>query len=575
MSVSPKVFKNNRTSNQKIDMENINLEPTKIKMYFNDFVKFYDQRVWLLEEIEDFFDQVFKFSWGGGKLKFCYEETKNVRFGKDLLTTPCFILTDKVPFNTNGTKIKILLKPSYEDLVEACNFAKMVPPQEEIDAAESHEEVYNITFKFLDKKGKLPEFSPTNLGTLFLDALHNGRITQRFHSFTIIPFLHVDPSTKDECNIFPGFRLRNRRTKVDVKETVIWKWLYEVLAVRDDYKMEYLLNVIARKLQFPAEKLQKYFILYGVKGSGKTSLYHFLTALLDRNKTVFADSIEQFMQPQNCRLLNKLVCFIDDIEKASKKHANALKATITSSVITVKKLFEDPIEMPIYLDLFCTSNSKEPAFVGEDDRRTELISVSPHLKGNKQFWDEFYKAIEDLEVMSAWFQYLSTMELTLDVHRETTRFDSTELEKQKINSMKTSHRFLVEFFQNEDCLETSCKHNEVRNWFDKINFENDKLYIQSKRLYRYFTNWLSSCKVRNVPKCSTFIKDLAELNLKVQRVRFVITNEFDNTKKESRPSCICIQESVVQAELKRFYKLQTFQLDWAEIPSDRQFHFHF
>lgn len=565
MSVSQKVFKNNRTSNQKIDMENINLEPTKIKMYFNDFVKFYDQRVWLLEDIEDFFDQVFKFSWGGGKLKFCYQETKKVRFGKDLLTTPSFVMTDKVPFKADGTKINILLKPSYENLVDICTTEGILPPEDEIDGAETHKEVYNITFKFLENLDKIPPFTKTNLSKLFLDALHNGRITQRFHSFTIIPFLHMDPTTKDECNIFPGFRLRNRFTTIDVKKTVIWKWLYEVLAVKDDYKMEYLLNVFARKLQFPAEKLQKYFILYGVKGTGKTSLYHFLTALLDRNKTVFADSIEQFMQPQNCRLLNKLVCFIDDIEKASKKQANALKATITSSVITVKKLFEDPIEMPIYLDLFCTSNSKEPAFVGEDDRRTELISVSPHLKGNKQFWDEFYEAIENLEIMSAWFQYLSTMPLTLDVHRETTRFDSTELEKQKINSMKTSHRFLVEYFQNEDCLETSCKNSEINHWFDKIHFEGDKIYIQSKRLYRYFTNWLSSCKVRNIPKCSTFIKDLAELNLKVERVRF----------QHSRPSCICVQQDFICAELKRFYKLKQFSLDWAEIPDDKTFHFNY
>ena len=163
------------------------------------------------------------------------------------------------------------------------------------------------------------------------------------------------------------------------------------------------------------------------------------------------------------------------------------------------------------MDLICTSNSENPIFIDNDDRRAELVRCNPKYQGKKEFWDAFYAELKNAAVMSSWFHYLASFKISLSVRDKTCRFDQDELTAQKRSSMKQSHRFLVEFFQTESCFERASKFTK-EDWWLGMAFEmllgEPVLYIGKGKLYNLYRAWNEQEGLRNVLGKATFLQEM-------------------------------------------------------------------
>ena len=227
----------------------------------------------------------------------------------------------------------------------------------------------------------------------------------------------------------------------DITKTRFYTWLFVAWCNRDAYKIEWILCYFAFKLQNPHLKVKKFLIAFcNACGAGKTSVRAFVSAIWDADKVLFCESVDDFGKDENSEFLNKQFCIVDDIEKCSRKESDSLKSKITSDTFKYKKLFQDRKTLPSYMDLIATSNSREPCFIGNDNRRTELIIINSVLKPDKAFWRGFYE--EDCKcprIRGMWFHYLAHKELTLDVRSYDCRFDKAALQNHKVKSMKLVH----------------------------------------------------------------------------------------------------------------------------------------
>ena len=232
--------------------------------------------------------------------------------------------------------------------------------------------------------------------------------------------------------------------------------------------MDWLINYFALKIQQPHRKICKYLVAFGrLTGTGKSSCEKFLKALVDDDKVLFCLNLEQYLAEQNHEHLNKLWVLVDDIESANRKQSDALKATVSGNTIRYKKLYSDPLTMPSYCDLICTSNERSPVFVSSANRRVELITINPEKKGDEKFWDAFYAELEDAQVIGAWFEFFATFPITLNVRSENHRFDMEVLSSQKVKSMKSTHQWVVKFFSDPRCFESACvRRGDQAFWFD-------------------------------------------------------------------------------------------------------------
>jgi hypothetical protein len=340
---------------------------------------------------------------------------------------------------------------------------------------------------------------------------------------------------------------------VDVKKTKIWDWLSTCWANSEDRKMKFLLNCLARKLQFPHLKLGKFIVAFcRATGVGKTSMRFFLEKIYDKDKVLFIYSISDYLKEMNADQLGRLWIICDDIEKCSRKISELLKGRITGTTLRLRKMYSDPITMPSYSDLVCTSNSRTPVFVGDMDRRNELVVVNPAKKGDKVFWDAFYAELEDTTVCGAWFEYLATYPLTMEVQTENVRFDPDVLSLHKMQNVKLSHRFCIEFFENESCFEDACRSPKTEStWFDKLSFYKidgtEAVFISKTRAFEYFCHWKRQNGFRNDLKKTTFVADLKEIGLEAKRMKI----------KKERPYGFTFCRKLLKKSIAAFYRVKT------------------
>jgi hypothetical protein len=557
--------------------------PQKFK-YHNESQQFNEpDKIWNPDELNEFFTQVYSFVWGGGKTEFIWREQRKKRFGKKYYTTETVVISDNPPFGSAVTDKLILVSPTLKELVKEL---KKLTTQKGRSKGNQEEQLGSLnrivkakklfkTYKTIpkDKQYKTiqnflgedaPEAHEKSIGSLFLKAKQRGLIKQRYHSYTIEPFLTVDRTPSDVLNIFQPFELQrfSQPGEADVKKSNIWRWLKTAWADNDEYKLQWLLCYFASKLQFPWRKVCKFLTCFArLCGCGKTSVRGFTTALYGSDKVLFCDTVDDYMSNENSEQKSKLFVIIDDIESCSRKISLALKSKISNTTFRYKELYKNKVTLPDYVDLICTSNSRNPKFIDSDNRRDELIVCNTSLQNISddmhKFWVQFYAELDDPVLMGKWFHYLSNFDITLNVGSQNCRFDQQALQKHKLNSMKVVHRFVVKFFSDPECFERSCTHNkDVENWFDHVRFDTPDgvktCYISKQRLFDYFQSWKRSAGLKLDTKMSTFCEDLAEIGL-VRNRKILGTRKL---------TCFSLAKSYVRKSLKTFYKVDDIKLPW-------------
>ena len=180
------------------------------------------------------------------------------------------------------------------------------------------------------------------------------------------------------------------------------------------------------------------------------------------------------------------------------------------------------------------------------------MTINPELCGNNKenelYWDGFYAALKDTAVMGLWFEFLATYPRRLNVRSQNCRFDLATLNAHKMISMKVSHKWLCDFFNDARCFDhtDSCYPS---NWFDEITFrkiQTKRACVMTKnRTYQYFTLWATRSGQKLKPKKDTFIADLAEVGVCVHR----------SMMRERKRNVFTFCREDVQHGIARFYNV--------------------
>lgn len=505
--------------------------------YHNDSEMFLtNKKVWKRSEIFSYFDSVYGYTFGQGKTSFLYREQKCKRFGNTFRKVTDFVITRDIPFDDKGSDIVVMCEPGLAKMKrivtkiknQTCKTDKDFELRTDISKLSTCDD-YDKIHKTLVEKGYPPEPTKISLGTLFTQAKQTGVLSQRFYSYDFIPFFTQEQNVcpPDIFNIWKGFDLEPyRNTDVDIKNTLIWRWFWEALCDSDEYKLKFLFTWFAMKIQQPHRRVMKFLILFSRKTStGKTTIQKFSSKLLSEDHVLMVQSVKEFLSENNYFLLGRLCVVIDDVDKIkSKSVSDSLKSRITEPTFTCKKLYKDKVSCRTYADLITTSNSRNPVFIDSDDRRSELIAINPVLESEGvKFWSQYYEELDNPEIMGAWFDFFAKFPIELNIRSKDVRFDVHLLNQQKLSSLKITHRWLINFFQDEECFESTYTPYHVGNYFAHINFRMELgtqcLILTLSRAFEYFQHWKTSEGSQLKLNKQTFIEDLADAGIKKQRVK--------------------------------------------------------
>ena len=128
--------------------------------------------------------------------------------------------------------------------------------------------------------------------------------------------------------------------------------------------------------------------------------------------------------------------------------------------------------------------------------------------------------------------------------------------------MKTSHRWLCNFFQREDCFESTYNKFSLGNYLAPIKLTViDKtcwVILGVDRAYEYMVFWNKMQGSKLTLSKETFIEDMELINIVKKRVQISKQN-----KKHIRELCFKLNSKYIQKAIKSHYKIDKLKLSWA------------
>lgn len=165
----------------------------------------------------------------------------------------------------------------------------------------------------------------------------------------------------------------------------------EVICAGEDPDVaEFLLDVLAKKVQQPARLTEVSVAMRGGQGVGKNTLTDYYGAIFGRH-AVTVDKQELVTGRFNAVLLAKLMVVLDEaMWPGHKEFVGALKSLVTSPTLMIERKGIDPVREQNFTQMFVLTNKNWvwPTELG--DRRALILDVTDAKKGDTTYFDALH-----------------------------------------------------------------------------------------------------------------------------------------------------------------------------------------
>jgi hypothetical protein len=217
---------------------------------------------------------------------------------------------------------------------------------------------------------------------------------------------------------------------------------------------EYLMNWMARAIQFPACPGETAVVLRGAMGVGKSFLAKVFGKLWGSHYMVVSNS-SHLVGNFNAHLRDVCFLFADEAFFAGdKKHRSVLRSLITDELLPLESKGVDVEMAPNYLHIMMASNERHVIPAGEDERRYLILDVAKHNHQDSAFFGALLKQMEQ-----GGYEALLHLLLTRDISGFNVRaVPKTEaLHEQKLLSLNPEEEWWYQKLMNGRLLETHSK----------------------------------------------------------------------------------------------------------------------
>jgi hypothetical protein len=161
------------------------------------------------------------------------------------------------------------------------------------------------------------------------------------------------------------------------------------LVLKEDFKVNFILDFLAFRMQNPSEKAHQALYLYGKQGSGKGTLKNVMQDVFGESAVKYAGNSEAAQAIENW---NRTFFIVDEIEvKKSSSDYDRIKALIVEKSMEGRLLYQTHKTHQISSQLIMFSNHS-PNFLEKDDRRFFVAEWStPFEIDSKEHSEHFEK----------------------------------------------------------------------------------------------------------------------------------------------------------------------------------------
>ena len=539
--------------------------------------KFYDQyrtflhKISTLEEIEQFVIDVINFV--SSNCIFCWWRTeKEVDLEGNPYELQYLELSKKAPWRVGSDDVSLKVYPSELKIKEALR------EYTDNNKSKGREQLFQKILRLLTPdcrlKGKelylaaeeligeyVPKIELMRLGKV-VDNLQLNHKLRRYQNLKFKPYFGTTPTTHSHTlNIFTPFHLLHYAPKrnVDVRNTKVWEYLWHVLSWEKEDLFEYWLDVLSDTILNCAVKKDRLSVLRSKgQGTGKSCLCKLFEGLLGSRYVTFFCSMDRVFSRFNAASCGKLILWVDDVAASTKSETQKLFALATAHKTTMENKGEKPVTLDEFSSLWITSNFKQALYCTSEDRRQQVFEASEARKRNKEFFTQLHREFRSMDVMKAWFDFLTSREISNNFHPKHSNPPSSARDETIHACMPMCHKFVYEFFLPADWpfryygpSSLGQGNVEVKS-FQRGELKGKVVFrICRKSLYHVFKQW-SKTNYPNSRQLSveTFQEQLKDCGLKATGKRVPLRR---NSETLATMVCFDVNRERVEHFLKLMY----------------------
>ena len=214
------------------------------------------------------------------------------------------------------------------------------------------------------------------------------------------------PVPAGKLNIWTGFAVSAKQGCWQAIE----EFITQIICAGNQASADYLLHLLAWKVQHPLEPPGVALVLIGGRGVGKTTFLQILMAIFGHHATTISDP-RHLSGNFNRHLENKLLIGAEEAFWAGNHtQEGVLKHLITSPTLMIERKGLDAYPAPNRAMLAMCSNAEWVVPAGPDERRFCVFNVSDARRGDRRYWDGLRAKIQD--ELPAFLWALRNMDLT-------------------------------------------------------------------------------------------------------------------------------------------------------------------
>ena len=254
-----------------------------------------------------------------------------------------------------------------------------------------------------------------------------------------------DPSNRTEpdyFNTWQGFGVQAMQGDCEL----IHEHIFEIICNGDAELYNYVIQWIAYTFQNPDKPAGSALVLRGEKGTGKSTLGHFLCRLWG-NHSLYISNAKHLVHNFNGHLADVCFVFADEaFYSGDKQHESVFKSMITEEFITIERKGIDAANQRSYLKLFMATNNEWAVPATRDERRYCVCDISNTKRGNRDYFNRLHEHCRDETVQAAFLHQMLNMDIkgfhTGDIP------DTEGLKEQRMHSLKPSGKWLLDSLDN-------------------------------------------------------------------------------------------------------------------------------
>lgn len=261
----------------------------------------------------------------------------------------------------------------------------------------------NITIPILNG-GKAIERKP-----LFNYWLSQNNLREYTAAVFAPPPLPIHPS---HYNLFRGFKIE----KVPSPAEFDPKLIVDHLGFMTEGNADFMLDLLAHRIQRPGERTGLGLVIVGPQGSGKSTVISlFAKAMMDDDYCLITEKAEQITGkfPQ---IGGKLLLVWEEAESGDTcSGASKLKHLITVESEYVERKCENAIRMPMCFMpiVFANELDQRTVAIESSDRRYVVFRMNDkHYKHDPEYFARLYGAMEDQNYMRGFYDYLKSRDIS-------------------------------------------------------------------------------------------------------------------------------------------------------------------